>query len=122
MDVLIISDSKFFVEAIRFILMDSDGFNINSISYKDLVNGECSIDREKPTIVFVDLDCCSEKDKHTLKEELRDIVGQVYKLYLFSFDAMPIHETIKEFVETLHADGVIRRPISPKKVLEALGF
>ncbi len=122
MDVLIISDSKFFIEAVKFILMDSGDYVVESKPYSSFGSNESSILNKKYSIVFIDVDCCPEEEKENIKEELKNIVMSADRVYVFSFDVKPLHETVKEFIETLHADGLIKRPISPKRVLEALGL
>ncbi len=120
-EILIISDSKFFTEAIRFILIECGGYSVKSLTYTELLKGIDSIKCEF-LYIFMDLDCCPREDVNSVIDSLKKCLIGGGKFYVFAFDTEPVHRIVEEFVKTLHADGVIKRPISSEKVLSALGY
>ncbi len=120
-EILIISDSKFFTEAIRFILIECGGYSVRSLTYTEVLSKIGSIECDF-LYVFMDLDCCPKEDVSSVVDNLKKCLVKGGKFYIFAFDTEPVHKIVEEFVKTLHADGVIKRPISSEKVLSALGY
>ncbi len=116
---LVVSDSKFFIEAIKFIVLSSDDYSVESLSYKTLADMDYE-PGSNYSIIFMDLDCCPEDKKENIRAKLRKLLKPNGKVYIFTFNAEPIHEAIDALIKTMHGDGLIRRPISLDKVLEAL--
>ncbi len=116
---LVVSDSKFFIEAIKFIVLSSDNYSVDSLSYKELerVNYEPG---DGYSIIFIDLDCCSHRESELLKLRLEKLLSEGGKVYGFTFNVDSVDIAVDELIKTMHGDGLIRRPISLDKVLEVL--
>ncbi len=108
MTVVIISPSKFFREAIRFILQD-----MREISQIDAFERPEDIPHGRAyDLVLCDLSC-----KGVESEGIRKLKELGSKVIVFSFDPF---EKMKDTVRKIGADGYVHRPLDPRSVKEAV--
>ena len=108
---LILSRSKFFAEALRFILHDLVGEVRVIDSWDDL---EHLLSRGKYNVVVCDISCVEDSGE----QNFRNIksISPDSKVVVFSFDPPGKH---RDFVAKIGADGYINRPLNPSAVLDS---
>lgn len=111
MTILVVSNSKFFREAIKLIVQGVDFVesidSLDKIENPDLVG---SYD-----LVLCDLSCF--EDQRSIAEDLKPIKDKGTKVVLFSFDPA---DRLRDLITDLGADGYIHRPLDPNTVLEVV--
>lgn len=109
---LILSKSKFFSEALKFILHDlAEEVEVAGSweEFRDLLK------KKNHDIVVCDMSCVedyAEKSVDNVKS-----LSPASKVLVFSFDPPGKH---REFIRRIGADGYINRPLNPETVLDSV--
>ncbi len=109
---LILSRSKFFAEALKFILHNLVE-DISVVHSPDRLTD--LLRRRSYDVVICDMSCLTDGETNHL-EYLKELSPGTHIL-LFSFDPPARH---RELVERLGADGYINRPLDPETVIDAI--
>jgi len=112
MRVLITTHSKFFREALRFILHGE----VNEVHVAESIEDFRTLTRENSyDLLLCDLDCVREHLQE-LKEWIREHLGGT-PMVLFSFDPP---QRVREKFGGEWVDRFVNRPLNPESVLEAV--
>lgn len=104
--VLILTRSKFFAEALKFILHSVASFIDVATSVEELTS---RLRHEEYDVILCDLSCANL--------DLGGIDKKKARLIVFSFDPPDRH---REMIMKIGADGYINRPLNPEAVIEAI--
>ncbi len=113
MKVAVLTTSKFFHEAIRFIFFDRLHYMFVSDSVANLLN---QLSQRKYDIILVDLDSFNE-DKDQVIKKLKAIENTSSKVVLFSFDP---EKAVDEFNREIRVDLFVHRPLNPPSIKREL--
>ncbi|MDQ7037864.1 MAG: hypothetical protein Q9N26_01500 [Aquificota bacterium] len=109
MRVLVISRSKFFREAVRFIIQDMVD-KVETTERPDSVKDVGDYD-----LILCDLSCFDEPRK--IADILRAFKERGVRVVVFSFDPA---ERFRDFITRAGADGYIHRPLDPESVRDLI--
>lgn len=106
MKVAVLTTSRFFQEAIRFIFFDRLHYMFVSDSVTNLLN---QLSQRNYDLILVDLDSFND-DKDQVIRKLKAIENSSSKVVLFSFDP---EKAVDEFNRDIRVDLFIHRPLNP---------